>query len=382
MNCFVKESYGVIWHFYHNSHGICFCKMTDENITEYQVLLPEGQEDFDVIVDDSDGIHMVFQNKEGDILYANHFNGQWRKTTLMQSKSQTCYPKSFVLKRVNNWLNLLYCIEYNGRKMLTHQIIDAEGNTPFVVDCIKDDFCVAQDSAGNISVVFYSETQKGWGMKSYIWSQKKWTDFSLINQLKDCKNPFLFIDKDDKMHIVYERELCIFEYYENNEKMIGTGQKPVMVCQSDNIIMWEGITDNKIFIKKSTDNAPTVFMSGGFSRPVRFKIRYTVYEPDLNADCCTGNIINGSVRMYGINNFFVVSPTSPVSIPSEQNVNADDRAYLEMQKMKIKINQLSSIIDNLQSKIDEYESKKIDRRIEELETAVNKSNKPKLFSFF
>ena len=41
--------------------------MTDENISKYQVLLPEGQEDFDVIVDDSNCIHMVFQNKEGDI---------------------------------------------------------------------------------------------------------------------------------------------------------------------------------------------------------------------------------------------------------------------------------------------------------------------------
>ena len=102
MNCFVKESHGVIWHFYHNSHGICFCKMTDENITEYQVLLQEGQEDFDVIIDDSNCIHMVFQNEAGDILYANHFNGQWRKTTLMQSKNQTYYSKGFQLKRVNN----------------------------------------------------------------------------------------------------------------------------------------------------------------------------------------------------------------------------------------------------------------------------------------
>lgn len=382
MNCFVKESYGVIWHFYHNSHGICFCKMNDENITEYQVLLPEGQDDFDVIVDDSNCIHMVFQNKEGDIMYANHFNGQWRKTTLMQSKNQTYYPKNFVLKRVNNWLNMLYCIEYNGRKMFTHQIIDAEENTPYVVDCIRDYFSVAQDSVGNIISLFYSETKKVWGMKKYIWSQKQWSEFLEIGQLKDCKNPFLFIDKEDKIHIVYEREHCIFEYFENNNKMIGTGQRPIMVYQNDNIIMWEGVTDNKIYIKRSMDNAPTVFMSGGFSKPVRFKLRYTTYESDLIAHCCTGNILNGSVRMYGINNFFVVSQTSPVSLKSEKTDVFDDKAYIEMQKLKIKISQLSSIIDSLQSKLEEYDSKKIDRRLQELETAVNKSNKHKLFSFF
>lgn len=382
MNCFVKESYGVIWHFYHNSHGICFCKMKDENITEYQVLLPEGQEDFDVIIDDSNCIHMVFQNKEGDIMYANHFNGQWRKTTLMQSKNQAYYPKNFVLKRVNNWLNILYCIEYNGRKMLTHQIIDAEESNPYVVDCIKENFCAVQDSVGNIILLFYSETKKVWGIKTYIWSQKEWGEFVEINYLKSCKNPFLFIDNDDKIHIVFERELCVFECFENNEKMIGTGQRPIMVYQNDNIIMWEGVTDNKIYIKRSADNAPTVFMSGGFSRPVRFKLRYTTYESDLIADCCTGNIINSSVRMYGINNFFAVSQKPPISLKPENAEDYDGKAYIEMQKLKIKINQLSSIIDSLQSKLDEYDNKKIDRRLEDLETAVNKSNKPKLFSFF
>ncbi len=382
MNCFVKESYGVIWHFYHNSHGICFCKMTDENITEYQVLLPEGQDDFDAIVDDSNCIHMVFQNRDGDIVYANHFNGQWRKTTLLQSKNQAYYPKNFILKRVNNWLNLLYCIEYNGRKMLTHHIIDAEGNTPYVVDCIKDNFYVAQDNAGNIVSLFYSETKKAWGTKTYVWSQKQWSDFSEISQLRDCKNPFLFIDKENKIHIVYERELCIFEYYEQNEKMLGTGQKPIMVFQNDNVIMWEGVTDNKIFIKKSTDNAPTIFMSGGFSRPSRFKLRYTSYESGLIADYCTGNIINGSVRMYGINNFFVVSQTSPVSLKPEKSEDFHDKAYMEIQKLKIRISQLSGIIEGLQSRIEEYDSKKIDRRLKELETAATKSDKPKLFSFF
>ena len=42
MNCFVKETYGVIWHFYHNCHVICYFKMRDDTIAEYQVLIPDG----------------------------------------------------------------------------------------------------------------------------------------------------------------------------------------------------------------------------------------------------------------------------------------------------------------------------------------------------
>lgn len=382
MNCFVKESYGVIWHFYHNTHGICYCKMTDENITEYQVLLPDGQEDFDILVDDSDCIHLVFQNSDGDIMYANHFNGQWRKTTLLQSKNQSYYPKDFVLKRVNNWLNLMYCIEYNGRRMLTHHIIDNTEGTPLVVDCIKNDYCIAQDSSCNIIALFYSETQKSWGIRKYVWSKKEWSAFSAISVLEGCQNPFLYIDSDDNIHIVYEREMCIMEYFDKNEKMLGTGQKPVMLYQNEDVVIWEGIADNKVYVKRSRDNAPTVIMSGGFSRPARFKLRYTTYESDFRADYCTGNIINGSVRVYGINNFFIVSQTSPVSFNNQKNDESNDATHLEIQKLKIKISQLNGIIERLQSQIEEYDIKKLDRRLNELETAVNKSNKPKLFSFF
>lgn len=356
--------------------------MIDENITEYQVLIPDGQVDFDVIVDDSNGIHMVFQNNEGDILYANHFNGQWKKTTLMQSKNRAYYNKNLVMKRVGNWLNILYCIEYNGKQMLTHQIIGSDENIPYVIDCIKGDFCATQDTSGNICVLFYSETKKSWGIKKYVWSQKQWSEFTTTEKLADCKNPFLFIDREDKLYIVYERDFCIFEFFEGNEKMIGTGQKPIMIHCNHNTVIWEGITDNKIYIKKDNDNTPTVFMSGGFAKPARFKLRYTTYELSLIAECCKGNIINGMVRTYGINNFFVVSRTSPVSLKTQKTEDFDNTAYEEMQRLKIKVSQLNNIIETLQSKINEYEDKKIDNRLQELETVVNKSNKPKLFSLF
>ncbi len=381
MNCFVKESYGVIWHFYHNAHGICYCKMTDENITEYNVLLADGQEDFDVLVDDSNCIHMVYQNREGDILYANHFNGQWRKTTLLESKSREYYPKNFTLKRINNWLNLLYCIEYNGRKMLTHQIIDSTRGTPEVIDCIKDDFCSVQDSSGNIILLYYSETHKSYGIRRFVWSKKEWDDFSAMSALESCNNIFLFSDAQDCLHILYDKNYSIYEFFDGVENMIGTGQRPLMFYQKENVIMWEGVSDNKIYIKKESDSAPTVIMSGSFSKPVRFGLRYTTYEDGIIADSCSGNIINSSIRMYGINNFFLISPTSPINMNISNN-DADDVAYREMQKLKIKINRLSDMVEKMQIQLDEYDIKKTDRRLKELETAVNKTNKNKLFGLF
>lgn len=379
MNCFVKESYGVIWHFYHNAHGICYCKMIDENITEYNVLLADGQDDFDVLIDDSNCIHMVYQNKEGDILYANHFNGQWRKTTLLESKSREYYPKNFILKRINNWLNILYCIEYNGRKMLTHQVIDSTRGTPEVIDCIKDNFCTTQDSAGNIILLYYSETHKSYGKRRFVWSKKKWDEFEVIPQLEGSNNIFLFCDTEDILHILYDKNFNIYEFCDGAEKMTGTGQKPVMFQQKENVIMWEGVADNKIYIKKEGDNAPTVIMSGSFSRPTRFGLRYTTYEDGLIAECCPGNIINGSVRMYGINNFFFVAHSSPANYTNNENSNKE---YIEIQKLKIKIDKLNDMVEKLQMQIGDFNVEKTDRRLKEMETAVSKPNRAKLFGLF
>ena len=354
MNCFVKETYGVIWHFYHNSHGICYCKMRDENIAEYQVLIPDGREDFDVLVDDSDCIHLVFQNTEGDVVYVNHFDGKWRRATLLQSKKPTNYKKNFVLKRVNNWLNLFYCIEYNGKKMLTHQIIENTDSTPQVVDCIKDNFCVEQDSAGNLYLLFNSESAKTWGIKKYVWSKKEWSDFSPIEEIGDCNNAFLYIDNEDKTHILYTVSSCVMEYLEGETKMVGIGANPMMICQNKEIIMWEGIADNKIYLKSKEDNTPTILLPGGFSKPSRFRLRYTSSEPSLKAEACFGSIINGTVRTYGVNNFFVVAEKPQMPAPSEAG---GDTLYNEIQKIKIQLAQLGRIVERLQT--DTEKEKKI-----------------------
>lgn len=384
MNFFVKESYGVIWHFYHNSHGICFCRMKDENISEYQVLLPEGQEDFDVLIDDSDCIHLVCQNIDGDIVYINHFNGQWRKATLLKAKTSSNYRKDFSVKRVNNWLNLFYCIEYNGKRMLTYQIIDNTDATPYVIDCIKGDFYTAQDSLGNMYLLFYSEANRTWGIKKYIWSKKEWTEFESVSELEGCKSAFLYIDGDDKMHIVYNLNSGIMEYFDGSAEMVGTGQNPVMLFQNHEIIMWEGVCDNKIYIKRRGENAPTVFMPGGFSKPVKYRLRYTCYEPNLKAECCFGNIVNGTVRTYGVNNFFAVAEKPPVPSAGSHENHSDtsdaDTAYLEIRKMKIQLSQMSMVLDKIQSRLENIDIEKINRRLDEIEGAVNKNTRPRLFN--
>lgn len=385
MDCFVKASYGVIWHFYHNRHGICFCKMRDEKITEYQVLLPDARDDFDVITDDSDVIHLVCQNTDGDIIYVNHRDGEWKKATVLKSKRSTSYSKDFVIRRMGNWLNLFYCIEYNGNRMLTHQILERDDVSPFVIDCIKDVFCAAQDGLGNIYLLFYSETKKSYGVRRYVWSQKNWEEFVPYEQLDGAKKPYLYIDGEDKIHIIFEIDGCIKHLCEGKTEILGAGTSPIMMFQRNLIYMWEGLNDNKIYIRHPEDSSPTVFMPGGFSKPARMRLRYTSFEPDINADLCLGNISDGSVKTYGIKNFFNVSQTPPSIVPQQTAAHSrpdGNGAYIELQKLKIQLGQLETALEKLQSGISGLDVQKIEKRLAELEETVDKRVKNKLFSWF
>lgn len=375
MDCFVKESYGVIRHFYHNRHGICFCTMRDEKITEYQALLPDAREDFDVVVDDSNVTHMVCQNNDGDILYVNHQNGSWKKTTLLKSKKSTAYKKDFIIKRVGNWLNIFYCIEYNGKRMLTHQIVERDDVEPFVVDCISGSFSAATDSMGNIYLLFYSETQKCRGIRKYLWAQKNWEDFSAVEALRDAKNCYLYIDREDKLHVVYEIDGCIRHYTEEKTEVLGVGTSPIMLFQKEEIVMWEGIGDSKVYIRRAADKAPTVFMPGGFAKPVRFRLRYTSYEPDINADMCLGNITDGGVKTYGVRNFFSVSSSPPSISPSDKTgtPKTANAPFIELQKLKIQVGQLENTVEKLRAEIAEIDTQKTDRRLCELEETIRHS---------
>lgn len=354
MDCFVKESYGVVWHFYHNRHGICFCKMKDEKITEYSVLIADAQGDFDIVVDDSDCLHLVCQNKGGDILYINRRNGEWKTTTLLKSKRATSYSKDFIIKRVGGILNLFYCIEHNGNRMLTHQFVGDPALPPRVVDCIRGDFCAATDTGGNIILLFYSETQKSYGTKKYVWSQKNWEDFKPENGLCGAKNPYLYVDGDSNVHIVFESDGCIKHICGENSEILGVGKLPIMFFQKDLHCMWEGADDSKIYIKKQNETAPTVFMPGGFAKPCRMRLRYTSYESDINAEICPGNISDGSVKIYGVKNFFVVSKNPPTFDISSFAANVSKGGGMlatELQKLKIRIDKIEAETEKLREAV-------------------------------
>jgi hypothetical protein len=165
---FVKQSYSKIWHFCHNNQGICYTVMSCNNLFKYEILETDAKGDYDVLIDDLDQIHLICQNSSGDIIYYNYSDNGWEKNVILQSKTPTDYLKYFNIHRVNNWINILYQIEYKGKIMLSHQILGYEKQTPDVVDIIRGNYISAKDSMGNIYALYFNLEDKKTLLESEI----------------------------------------------------------------------------------------------------------------------------------------------------------------------------------------------------------------------
>ena len=391
MEYFVKQSYGRLWHFYKNRHGLCFCIMNSELLREYQVLLPDGQEDFDVTIDDADGVHLVCQNENGDILYLNCCHDSWQKTVLLQSRTAGAYRKDFSLRRVNNWLNLFYTINHNGKKMLVHHIINSE-EQPHAVDYIMGEFCTAQDSGGNLYVLFYSESKSSWGYARYVWSRKQWDGFRALEPGAGFCSPYIAVDDADAVHITGEAGGKIIHIADGMREELGEGTRPVLLWRDGLCVMWENIYDNKIYLKRAGEEKPVTFASGGFAHPKLFGVRYTCFESGYRAERCYGCIDDGAARLYHLPDFFAVSsaPPKPVRQSAAPEPDAEravpdrqpDGLFLEVQKIKIQLSQISGTLEKLQNRLEGMDPKQINHRLEEIETVVNKLSSTKLWRLF
>lgn len=358
---FVKLSHGTIYHFCHNSRGICFCTMTDERIREYEVLLGNGRADFDVLVDDSDTIHLVCQDDTGSILHLKYEENIWKKYLVLQSKNPNSHAKNFNVQRVGSWLNVLYTINYKGQKMLSHQVI-GHSDVPEAVDYISDDFSVTKDDLGNIYVL-YTNYNGDLGWRQYIWSKKEWTEFTPVKVSGRLTSINIFVD--EVVHITGLMDNSVMYVGNNCEQVIGnSGTLPIFMKIRDSLyIVWENRRDGKVWASLSNDNgltfqSPTEFVTGRFAPVKCYHVAATSFE-GIKSDFCYGYIRDNSVILYLLNGFFNVSKIPPRSVASAPTKN--QTPAVEVTKLKIQVQQLSDTVDSISKRLEllEQENNKL-----------------------
>ena len=168
----------IWWHFWIKPlYGLCFRKKEQGRFYGFEVLLPDACEDFYVLVKE-DCIHLVCQDRSGNILYLFYGETGWQKATLLESKSAVPYPKHFSLVPMGNFLNLFYVIAYQERHMLVHQILTDENRPPSVIDYIRPAtpayLCCTRGS--DITVLYENEASIS-GSRVFRWSKKVFSQF-------------------------------------------------------------------------------------------------------------------------------------------------------------------------------------------------------------
>jgi len=394
----VTETPEQIWYFfYQTGNGICFKKKNKNQWDHYEILFKDGQKDFDVTMDSRGNIHLICQDQLGSIIYLMYNGTQWHKYTILQSKSNRTYPKYFKMLLVNGWINLFYMIEYKGKNLLVHQILD-NNISPNVVDYVFNTsvpFRVAVDQTNNIHVYYQREAESGkLGYKIFLWSKKSWSDFISIDlDSSNISAPYFIIDKEENFHLVFlrenEKEYSIvykrkpFSSYNKMlwDKEISIYNRcdqhtiPIIIKEDKKLwILWQ--TDIKIFSCYSEDDGiswskPAQFMAGRYGDVVLLGCRPSelLLKQNIICDLCYGYKNNEDISIYILSNFLTKLP-EPYNTQSEYRIPGSEVEEFAMQNMKYFTEQ-SELKSNINTELQKNDLKEDNIELTKLKIMFN-----------
>ncbi|WP_094548278.1 hypothetical protein [Petroclostridium xylanilyticum] len=336
----LKQASKQQWYFFHHTNtGICFKKKLENEWSDYEILLKDGQGDFDIIIDPRDNIHLICQDKLGSIIYLMYNGQQWHKYVILQSKNNKAYPKYFKMLFVNGWINLFYVIQYKDKNLLVHHILDNNNVSPNVIDYIVTSarpFSVSAENSGNIHIYYQDNTDSNKiGYRVYMWSKKTWSDFISIDlENYDAVLPYIIIDHQDNIHLTYLKKSgknydIIYKRKPSNSYNKALWDKEVVVynrCYEDAVpvimkvdkqllILWQ--QDIKVLSSSSDDDGitwrkPSQFMAGRYGNIglFGFRIPASMDKDNIICDQCYGYNTNNDINLYIISNYLEQLPAA------------------------------------------------------------------------
>lgn len=198
---FIVKTYDkrTLYFFLHK--GLCVKNLLKSD-NKYSVIYEDAVKDFAVEDMGFGKVSIVCQNNEGSIVFIREEDNGYTKTILLKNKSKVYYDKYFHLKLQGNWLGLSYIIEYNGKNILSYQIIDNENEPPMAVDYILGKRYFSFVDSDFNRVFFYNKDNE-FGIKIFRWSKK---NFDGYKKLDDGELLSVINDFNDNYYLVYMKE--------------------------------------------------------------------------------------------------------------------------------------------------------------------------------
>jgi len=308
--------------YYEEVHGICYSILTRHNTwTEPVSLQKNAHQSFYADIDSEDNIHLLFQDKQGNIFYSLICNASIKTTPVLNSKSISLYDKYLFLVPFKNVVHFFYILQHNDSNILAHQVlIDSSVSMPKVIDYVAKSKCpcsITLDKLGNLYAFYQASDGRHLqlGHKKYNSTQRAWGEFSAITRFStDSEYPRVMVDNKNIMHICFQRryerqyELIYQQKVPDkniwtNEIIIHTSAYPfnessIILINGSIIIYW--VRDDIIYFSASNDEGNT------WSKPARYNfsagrqlmcISYRTNNPYENEKVSItnipGNFING-----------------------------------------------------------------------------------------
>lgn len=163
-------------------------------------------------LDRDDYYHILFQDNNGNIIYART-DGQYVKTfPVLNSKTPAVYNKQLYIAPLGDEIWLFYVLQHDNSFLLAYQLLkDNRPGAPKIVDYVSGSSIpcsVLYDFDRNIYAFYQSYDGKylQLGYKKFYTARKHWSDFTAVTKYQgNCEYPHAVMDSSGTIHLCYQR---------------------------------------------------------------------------------------------------------------------------------------------------------------------------------
>lgn len=331
---------------------------------KYKIIYDEAVCDFSVIDTGYGEVGVVCQDNKGSIIFLREDNGSYLKTTLLNNRSQLAYDKYFKLHKHNKWIGLSYIINYQGKNILSYQLVDEENQAPLVVDYIED-FNYFSFLNKSSDIIYYYNREKEFGHKIYKWSKK---DFDEYEKLGDGKILSAVSDNNGMYYIIYEKDTSFYLKVINSKEFefISYDYEIDFLKPNDEINMiiekktlWVTVNRNGFTFGKYLNNKDFTFSSAFNFANEGNLINYdvSINEENYALERCFGYSVNMRPKLILYKDLLNPSKTikekNEITLEDEFNEflniegGKNDELKISITKLEIRIKELEEEVRNL-----------------------------------
>ncbi len=142
-----------------------------------------GLEGFSACIDGYNGIHVLYQDYNGNILYMKYQDGVWNRKPVLHNRNQDTSDKQLHIACGESGIYAFYVIEYIGKRYLNFQDLKDTDSpaAPKTIDQLIGfpAYRVVSDTNGNMTLFYkgLKEAKKVTGYRTFDTGTLKWSGF-------------------------------------------------------------------------------------------------------------------------------------------------------------------------------------------------------------